>query len=314
MSNPNTELVLTRLALSDVDRVRMLRLANAQGRPQLLFLSESPKGENLLSVIPLDAPGTMTSAAPLESGLGVPQWDVSIAGAGSILVWTKPGSALCPLEYRSKDGKDVILTGRYRAGVFMNPRFVRGDPAAPMVTAIHYGDTGRAPIIFSGALESAAATYQPLPAVTAGMIEQQLLLKSGGDSYFFLKVRSGPATPERTDGAGSTIQPGQIYLLRLSEALEVSGQATKPLGDTPVYEFDADISGSRAVLVATTALGVTVVTAEKVRDNLRWAAPSETPAPGQLLSPVVTLIGPNAVVAAIGSLGTREARVVVARI
>lgn len=317
MQNSKSELTFNALGIRNPHQIRVIRLVAAgAGSPQLLALSETSTGDNLLSIVPLEAPDRTASAPPLESSLGVPAFDAAASSEPGRfhLVWPQPGSAFCPLRYRNAAGPELVLTGHYRNGVFTNPRFVRGDAAQPLaITAVAYEDSTRATALFADALESGSAMYRKLPRAPEGMIEQSLLLKIQSDYFLLLKVRSGPAEAARTDGTGTTVQTGRLYLIPVTESLESGGPLTKPLGDTPIYEFDAAVSGNRVVLVATTAAGVTVATGAAAKFRIAWSSTVEAPVPVAILSPAVALSTSGATtIAALAGLGTPQARVLTA--
>lgn len=317
MPNPKSELAFNALGVRDPHRIRVIRLVAAgTGSPELLALSETSTGDNLLSLVPLEAPDRAATAPPLQSPLGVPAFDVAASSEPGRfhLVWPQPGSAFCPLRYRNAAGHELVLTGHYGNGVFMNPRFVKRDAAQPLaITAVAYGNSTRATVLFADALESGSATYRKLPRTPEGMIEQPLLLKVHSDYFLLLKVRSGPAEAARTDGTGGTVQAGRLYVIPVTESLQSGGPSAKPLGDTPIYEFDAAVSGNHVALLATTAAGITVATGAAAKFRIAWSSTIEAPVPVALLSPAIAFSASGAAtIAALADLGTPQARVVTA--
>lgn len=90
-----------------------------------------------------------------------------------------------------------------------------------------------------------------------------------------------------------------------AEAADNGGPPTKPLAYTPIYEFDAVVSGDRVALVATTAAGITVATGPAAKFRIAWSSTVEAPVPVALLSPAVALSASGATtIAAFAGLGT----------
>jgi hypothetical protein len=249
----------------------------------------------------------------LESPFGTPSWDVLATEAGFATVWTEPGSAICGLGYRGPTGNEVQLTQRYPAGVFENPRFVRGEPgAAAAITAIAAKhDGGSVLALFSQSLDSGHSAYVPLPALGAGLLADGLLLRNGVGYLLFVKrVPPGPRGAERRDGRGESVIPGILYCARLNAQLEPIGGALRPLGDGAIYEFDADLSGGRVLLFATTADGYVAASAHAGAEALHWSAAQSVVKHADFAAPSVLAAGATPVAAAIAGATTAHPQIV----
>jgi hypothetical protein len=320
MTDAQTNLKLAPMAIHNAAAVLSIRLLSDGGRVALGALVEGPGGSNLIQVIPLANPGEYLALPPLESPFGWPSWDISGPAMGALAaVWTKPGSALCPLGYRSPAGKDIVLTGRYPAGIFQKPRFLRSSlNSAPAVTALAFQTTGRVLVLFSGSLESGNAPYIPLPPAGSGLIEDGLLLGDREGFYLLAKLRVPAALkpdragriPERKYG-GETPQPGVLYCSRLNEEFQPEGVPFQPFGDTPIFEVDAELSGDRLFVLATTEKGYIAGAAGPKEVYFLRSMTSEVAVPAELVSPVLLGVKGAVYSAVIESPGKPHAQILI---
>ena len=97
-------------------------------------------------------------------------------------------------------------------------------------------------------------------------------------------------------GIGRTLTPGVARGTRNAAMLPV-GPAARPLGDAPVYEFDADRASGKIFLFATTEKGF--VAAVVADGELVWTVAPEVPVDGPLTSPSVLVTSRTVHVAAL---------------
>jgi hypothetical protein len=309
------DLAFAPLPVEDAERIKAIRLVADSGRTALAMLGQSADGTPELSIAPLDGPGPGRSRPlfTLDSPFGLPSWDVAGTPTGIAAVWTKPGSAISPLGYRGQSGGAIVLTGRYPSGVFQSPRFVRGAEPGEAVTAIAYERSGKVVALFQESIESGRAAYTPLPSAGAGIPLDGLLLRDGAGYVLFVKLLApGPRGPERTDRRGESLQPGLLYSLRLDATLQPVGASARPIGDTALFEFDADAAGGRLFLLATTQTGYTAAVATASEGSLRWTA-SDVAARAELVAPSVLAAGQTTLAAVIESAATQRPRILTGR-
>ncbi|HKV77754.1 MAG TPA: hypothetical protein VJP02_06430 [Candidatus Sulfotelmatobacter sp.] len=275
------------LAVENVSPVSSVRLV-AEGKvATLAIVGKSQDGVPELKLVPISG-GKNSSRAlfPLTSPFGAPSWDLARHTTGFAAAWTKPGSAISQLGYQNSGGEEVKLTGRYPAGVFQSPRFVRGAAnSEPAVTAVMLQSGSYGLVLFPSALESGKAVYQTLPSIATGFVQEGLLLRS--DSDYLLVVRmlqQGNRAPDRKDARGESLPPGVLVLSRLNAKLEAVGPVVKPLGDTPVYEFDCDLIDGGIFLLATTQTGYATGRANIAEPKLQWVV-SPIPTKEPFVSP-----------------------------
>lgn len=316
MTENKIDLKLTPIEVENADRVGSVRLVNDGGRAALITLLDVGKGAPVLHLHFLDRShaGPARPLLKLDSPFGPPSWDVAGTKTGLAAVWTMPGSAVSKLGYRAPDAAPTVLTGRYPSGVFESPRFVRGEPeTAGAVTAIAYEESGRVLALFSGSLEGGQAAYLPLPSAGTGIPTDGLLLRSGAGYLLFAKfLTPGAPGPERKDGHGESIAPGILRFMRLNAKLQPVGAALNPLGDAAVYEFDADLSGDRVFLLATTQRGHAAATAVVSEGGLNWLR-SDRPVGADLVSPSLLVTGNAALAAVIESGAPASSKILIGR-
>jgi hypothetical protein len=281
----------------------------------LAVVGKSQDGVPELTLVPIGG-GKNSSRAlfPLTSPFGAPSWDLARHATGFAAVWTKPGSAISRLGYQNSGGEELKLTGRYPAGVFQSPRFVRGTTSSgPAVTAVMLQGSSYGLVLFLSALESGNAVYQPLPSIASGFVQDGLLLRS--DSGYLLvdrMLQQGNRAPDRKDARGESLPPGILVFSRLNAKLEAVGPVVKPLGDTPVYEFDCDLINGDIFLLATTQTGYAAGRANIAEPERPWVI-SPIPTKEPLASPSLLALA-NTVHAAVLDVSSASSRVLIGSI
>jgi hypothetical protein len=315
MSDTKLDLKFTPLAVENVGPVSSVRLVAEGNVAKLAVVGKSQDGVPEVKLVPISGRKNSSRALfPLTSPFGAPSWDLASHATGFAAVWTKPGSAISQLGYQISGGEELKLTGRYPAGVFQSPRFVRGAPSSLLaVTAVALRGASYGLVLFPSALDSGNTAYQPLPSVASGFIQDGLLLHS--DPGYLLVVRmlqQGDRAPDRKDARGESLPPGVLVFSRLNAKLEAVGPVVKPLGDTPVYEFDCDLIDGAIFLLATTHTGYTTGRANIAEPELRWVI-SPIPTKGPLVSPSLSVIA-NTVHAAMLDVSSASPRVLIGSI
>jgi hypothetical protein len=301
--------------VENVAAVNSVRLV-AEGKvATLAVVGKSQDGVPELKLVPISG-GKNSSRAlfPLTSPFGAPAWDLTRYDTGFAAVWAKPGSAISQLGYQNSSGEDLNLTGRYPAGVFQSPRFVRGPASSgPAVTAVMLQDGSYGLVLFPSAVGSGKAAYQTLPSIATGFVQDGLLLRS--DSGYLLVVRvlqQGNRAPDRKDARGESLPPGILVFSRLNAKLEAVGPVVKPLGDTPVYEFDCDLINGDIFLLATTQTGYAAGRANIAEPERPWVI-SPIPTKEPLASPSLLALA-NTVQAAVLDASSASSRVLIGSI
>ena len=303
------------LAVENLAPFNSIRLVMEGQVATLAVVGKSQDGVPELRLAPISG-GKDSSRAlfPLTSPFGSPSWDLARNATGFAAVWTKPGSAIAQLGYRNSGGEELKLTGRYPAGVFQSPRFVRGaTSSAPAVTALMLQRGSYGLVLFSAALESGNAVYQPLPSIASGFVQDGMLLRS--DPGYLLVARmlqQGNRAPDRKDARGESLPPGVLLFSRLNAKLEAVGPVVKPLGDTPVYEFDCDLIDGTIFLLATTQTGYAAGRASIAEPELPWII-SPLSFKGSLVSPSLSAFK-NTVHAAVLDVSSASPRVLIGSI
>lgn len=310
MVNHEIKLTLVPVRIENFEKVSSIRLFADNGPHIAMLTGNQPPGdlnpstEHQISAVSLNA----VSQPPRllfkpESFFGVPSWDIMNGENRLATVWTKPQSASMPLGYHRLGSESTLLTGRYRTlGVFHYPRFVRGTSRTG-ITAIKNEDGGKVVALFRDEIETGHAQYLPLATTGPGILLDGLLLQQGS-SYLLLTKHlfAGPRSPARKDITGESINPGLLRCLRLNADLKPVGAATSPIGDTEIFEFDADISGDKLFLLATTKKGYIGAMTTATQQSLHWVTIGDTPSNGDLFSPSVLASGKTLVVAVIESI------------
>ena len=301
-------------ALSSIDphrRVISIRLLSRRGGTALASLADSTGGVFALALSPIadDQLAPAQQAFDIQSAFGAPGWDSTIVGGELAAVWTRPGSAISPLVWRTGDRQDTVLTSEYPMGVFEVPRFVRGTDS-PAVTALTERDGVRVVALF----RDGRPAYEILPPAASGLLVAGLLVRQNpGYLLFAAAVPPGPRLPERYDLSGQSLQPGVLAALPLDARFEPAGQSTRPFGNLPIFEFDGDVSDSRAFLLATTATGYVTTKGQLTAGAWQWSRPSMVAAAAPAFAPAVLASGETALAALIEAASTGQTLVRIGR-
>lgn len=285
--NAEIDLKFAPLHAERAGRVNSIRLARERGNASLATLSDANDGAPPVDVSSLDGQELTRRLFnfELQSPYGAPSWDVAASQSGLAAIWTKPGSAICPLAFRAPGGTAGVLTGRYPSGVFQNPRFVRARPASPpAATAVLSGNSSTVLVLFASPLPNGDSSYVPLPPAGSGILQDGLLVSTSTGFLLLSKyLATGLRKAERMDARGESFQPGLLRSLELTAELKPVGLPTSPIGDTLIYEFDADLWDGRASLFTTTEKGYVVAIAGRVEGKFVW-----DPAPEVAVHPGLT--------------------------
>ena len=315
MPNYQTNLKFIPFQIENAGRVNSIRLVTNKGQIALAALTDAVDGASPVSVVNIDGShtGPSRSVCKLQSPFGTPSWDIANTRTGFAAVWTKPGSAISPLGYYLSDSPEVLLTGYYRSGVFQNPRFVRGSSALA-VTAVVFEERGNVLAIFEDSLETGHSSYVTLPPLGPNILLDGLLLRHASGYLLFAKLLpSGPRGSEREDRRGESIKPGILRCLRLNMKLQPMGGSMQPLGDTEIFEFDADVSGSSVFLLATTRNGFIAATTNASEEVLDWIASPDIPRHVELVAPAVLASGNTAIAVVIECVTPKQSQILLAR-
>lgn len=300
-------LELQPLAVPDAARISALALI-ADPQPRLVLAREPLPLGRRLELLPLAAPEGGAPAV-LAGFLHPAAWSVAPAAAGKVqIVATDNSSAGSGLRWQSP-GRDAVVSHLAPFEVFDLPAFVRPARAAPAaLTAVALLDGAQRPVLFLPQADAGFAAPRPLPMPRPGQALAVRLLRLGaGFLQATLLGRPGVRPRHRTpDAAGELVQGGWLECQWLTPGLQPAGEAWRPFGDETVWEFDADVTGERAVLVASVdgglALAVGVAGAGMARVlHARSAA--------ALLSPAVVAAGPVLHIVALAAAATPQAAV-----
>ena len=303
MTVEKIELKFAPMHLESSGEVNSMRMVKGDGRATIAMLAKSADGAPTLSMGFFDVSGGVRARPVfrIDSPFGMPSWDVTVTTSGLAAVWTEPGSAISPLGYRAANAPPITLTGRYASGVFQNPRFVRGEPLLKAeVTSVAYAGPSRLLALFSEGLAGGQALYTSLPPIGAGLLLDGLLLRNGTGYVLITKhLAPGPRGADRKDKRGESILPGVLHCSRLNSKFEPAGASGTPFGDQAVFEFDADLSGGRLVVLATTAKSISAASATVSETMLSWSASVNLPVAGEPSAPAVLSTDRNSAVAAV---------------
>lgn len=304
MINQIVDIKLVPLNIEKIAKFKSIRLVSENRHIHIATLTDGEKiFENLISLSQMDD-GKVIRQSPrmlfkIDSFVGVSSWDISNGQAGLTAVWSYPQSATVNLVYRRLGGEDINLTAGYSSPVFQGPRFLRGTNSLA-ITA----NASREKVIalFHDDLESDHAPFVPLPSPAHVMLEDGLLLQQGSGYLFFTThLFAGPRGPARKDLNGSDISPSILRCIRLNAKFQQVGTTMSPIGDTDVFEFDADIVGDKVFLFATTTDGYMAAVATGSNEGLQWATTEDIISDYDLFSPSVLASGKTAMAAVIES-------------
>jgi hypothetical protein len=311
MSNYTPGLQVEPFQSSPADRVNSLRLIPDGNALSIAGMTASPDGILDVSIHTLetDSPGTPRPLGKLSSPFGTPFWDVAPLPKGFATVWTMPGSAISSLGYQVPGQAEITLTGHYPSGVFQNPRFVRNNTSLA-ITSCAMQPHGEALVLFQDGLESGNAQYRLLPAIGQGAVLDGLLIRNGS-GYLLLAKLAAPVlgASSRMDLRGESAPGGVLRCMWLDSEFQVIDAAFSPLGDSTVFEFDADARDGHVYLIATTTRGFLAasgVIREKAWEWILKEVPTKVE--GTLFAPAVSVQGKSATVVFLnaGESGSRN--------
>jgi hypothetical protein len=205
-----------------------------------------------------------------------PAWDVE-AGPGGVprVIIERAGGALNQLSLADPGG-EVGLTG-LPLGSYGEPRFVkRLPPGSPrrVLTAILDNERLAA---FEVAPSGACGPVKVIRNAAGGVAVR----RRGGYALFFKESRPGPVR-------GTSTPPGVLRQIDLGPDFAPAGPVLSPLGETIVYELDADAAdaaGDRLAVTATVPQGLLVMVGKPSHGTWRTAAQRLIPWSEPLFSP-----------------------------
>lgn len=314
---PNHEIALklVPLKVEKAGNVNSIRLVTNSDHTIMTMLTSTENGAHLVSAIQIGG-DLATNQQPhalfkLESYFGMPFWDIASMESGIAAVWTKPGSAISPLGFRRQGSEEINLTGNYSSGVFQNPRFVRGTTTVA-ITAIANENKGSIIALFHNEVESGQADYMPLPSAGPGTPLDGLLLQQGSGYLLITKLLvSEPRGSERMDLRGESIQPGILRCIQLNAKFQPVSSSMSPINDTNIFEFDADISGNKVFLFATTDNGYIAAETTITQETLRWNISRDVSSHAEFVSPSILAVGNTAFTAVIDPRVTQPPRILI---
>ena len=250
--------------------VRSLRMIRVKGVVYIVLLNDLQTGVYQLSAIEFNRAGNAESSKllALESPYGMPQWDILSKQDQIATVSTEPGSGICPLVFNRTGVGESRLTNAFPGGVFQGPRFLKGGGLVAIST-ISLEERGASVALFKDNIESEKASYTLLPSTKSGIPTDSLLLKCD-TGYLLFYTRFAVSGIEGEHRCDENLQSGHLFFLQLDDAFQVIGKSQTPIGDTLVYEFDADISENEIFLFATTYTGYISARATINNDTSMW--------------------------------------------
>ena len=280
----------------------VLLVARQDDAPALFWLPAEPDG------------GSPHPFATLGGRLGVPAWDVSADAEGSwVVVSTNPGSAISGLRFqRAQDTTEVPVSAHSPGGVFLRPRFVRGDRGLALpISALESQASGNDVVLFLREEGQGWGAPRRLWTADQGIVQQAVLVRHGDGYLLFAKtyvpgtvpVDAAGRLPERVDASGESTLPGIVSCIPLGPDFAPAGPELFPLGPRQVYEIDADAAGPRAILFATTGEGLLLAVGAPEAGAWRTDHVAETVRPEILTTPRLAVAEGRLYMAVIASPG-----------
>lgn len=231
---------LRRTALAEVDgQAEIFTSVTLPGPPPRTVVSSRPAGEG---AVPWTQRLSLTQLLPPP-----PAWDVETsAGGAPWVVIERAGGAMNQLSLLGPGG-ELALT-RLPLGSYGEPRFVRRMPSASGQRTLTAILDGERLVAFEVAPSGACAPIKVVGNAVSGVAVR----RDGSYALFFKEHRSGPVR-------GVSTAPGVLRQIDLGPRLEPAGPILSPLGETVVYEVDADAAGDALAIVATVPEGLLVV-------------------------------------------------------
>lgn len=281
------------LPVADARTVLSLRLIRS-GNGKVVLMSAPRPGERELLVSTLNGKGPERLEGVAASS---PAWDAAAADDGSIsFVFANSESATVWLAYDSTiEGRETMISRHYLGGYFGAPHFIKRDERGHAVSSVAQTKTYTGPVLFSREAGGEYGEFRKLPAPAAGELIDARLVRAADGFWLFMKF-----LPD----SGPRRVTGELYCAQLRADLNETAPARRCLDGHEVLDFDADVSGGRAVIFATTQRGYILA------EGPAFAAAEEV-AQRPLHSPSVAIEGTTVHLAAIENAGTPDAKVLV---
>jgi hypothetical protein len=300
------------LSLGNSAAVTSLQLVEAN-RASLLYSTSSGPLKSHLSAAHLNS--SPLQIEPLGSLSRLPEqpaWDAAAAEGGAFsVVTTQSGSAICALSIRNtRRGESSKVNRRDGLGVFGSPHFVKGDSGPISSVAQVDGETEI--VLFPLEADGGYGKYRKLETRIDGVVEDARLVRSGKDVLLFAKVMAiGSSMSARREASGEVIYPGVLHYVSLDGNLHSADLPSLPLGRQLILDFDVCAWGDGIAVFAATPKGYLLATGKLIDGVFASGSWMDQPYPSPLGSPTILAAGSKLYLAALESIGTPAARVVV---
>jgi len=266
--------------------------------------------------VPLPAANPINATQLLTESLNDIASDVTVQQNGSLsLVCTRAGSGRCQLVYRDlRVNEGIFVNHRYEGGIFVRPHFVRhAKDGKFMIDALAIVGGKTVPVLFQPDHSSTYGEYTLLPQSADGRLLDERLLRYGSGYLLLTRTSLPRISSERSLGSHVSVPLGNLYGTVLDRAFRPTGNPVRIIGDTQVFEFDADVHGTDIVLFATTTTGFELAVGPldhgMIDNKHRQAIPWQRP----LASPAIVTVADWAQAAIIESPGEPGAKLMVSR-
>ena len=291
--------------INNIDTVRSIRLVDVNNQAYIAVLTENKDifRDHILTLHAINIDTNIFHSPHvlfnLHSLFGSPDWDIINGASGISVVWTIPGSMGVKLGYRRVGNEDILLTDYSLILVLQNPRFVRRYNTVAVI-ASNGSYTDDAIVLLNDALEknNEQSHYSTLPSYNSGGVFEGILIKQGEGFLLITRIRERgeDIRSERKDVYGYAQSSGYLICVQLNAAFEPVGVSTSPVGDTLVFEVDADAVGDKVYLFATTKEGYVATTATVTNQTIQWAPAVSHATAGDYFAPGVLATGESAIV------------------
>lgn len=304
-----------------------LVLVSYEGTVDLLSIGAGPDGmEPPPRRRRLTPPG---AASPADgrlddlAGDGAIHDAIASAAGPPVIVSVKGGSGRSRVFVKDPADAEAVLVNHTDAGgIYVRARVVRPRvpapaPQRPPIAALRIASGTTSPVLFAAASSGSYAAPTVLPRAGTETPSDVRLLRLGQGYLLLTKTRlsfaeDDPEPPERPVAGDVTIPLGDLYATVLDAAYAPVGASTKILGDSPIYEFDADVRADRITILATTTDGAALIDAPVAGDALAAIPQTRIKWPRPLAAPAVHVAGDRVYLAMIESPATDRARVLTA--
>jgi hypothetical protein len=299
------------LPLVDSRAVTSLKLVEANGVVLLYSTQSGPIGSDLSAVRLGVSPVRSESLGSLNALPEKPAWDAAAEGGSFSVVTTEAGSAISALSIRNTRGEESSKVNRRDGfGVFGAPHFVKGDPGPISSVALTGGKTLM--VFFPLEADGGYGKYRTLGTKIEGVVQDARLVRSGKDLLLFAKVMSiGSSMSARREASGKVIYPGVLNYVSLDGNLHSANLPSLPLGGQLIIDFDVCAWGDGIAVFAVTPKGYVLATGKLINGVFASGSWTEQPHASPLSSPSILAAGSKLHLAAVESIGTPSARVVV---